>query len=74
MKAHARIARVASRTVHRSTIRWKWVAYIPAPVSLHTDRGRGYTLEIVAACSRTLIVLSSRPQLNHYNDWLKLPV
>jgi len=48
--------------------------HIPVPVTLLTDKGRGYTMDIVAACSRTLIILSSSPQLNHCNDWLKLPV
>ena len=31
--------------------------HIPVPVTLLTDKGRGYTVDIVAACSRTLIIL-----------------
>jgi hypothetical protein len=45
--------------------------HITAQFSLLTDKGRGYTLDIDAASSRTTIIRSSVPQLKHYIDWLR---
>jgi len=74
-KPHARYTCVATRSAHLSTIRCKLVAtFPPQSVSSPTSVAVLHTLDIVAACSRTLIILSSSPQLNHCNDWLKLPV
>jgi hypothetical protein len=41
---------------------------IPSQASSLTDKGRGYKLNIAAACSRTLIIRSSSPQFSHCND------